>query len=394
MKTKTVLIAVLATLLCSLSSFSQLSKATSPLTAAIDSLKAHYAPDRRVAVFDVTCVQQGSGAIVRGEVDNPKAKEDVMDLVHKSLGGQIIDSLKVLPDPQLGDKRFGIVSVSVGNARTNPRHQAEMCSQAMMGMVVKLLKKHGGWYFIQLPDNYLGWLEESAMKVTTEAGVEAWKSATKVIATRIFTFIRDHPSASSQPVSDAVAGVLLKRLNNAGSWVAVEIPDGRKGYIERSSVDEYGHWKNTRKLTPENIEATAKSLIGIPYLWGGTSAKGMDCSGFTKTVFRLNGLELDRDASQQAAGGEVVEKGNDFENLRKGDLLFFGRGATAERPENITHVGIYLGKKEFIHTPGGAGVKINSFDSSAANYNEAELRRFVRARRYTGTQPVPEVSKK
>jgi gamma-D-glutamyl-L-lysine dipeptidyl-peptidase len=394
MKIKLVLAGALATLFCSFSTFSQFSKGSSPLTVAIDSLKARYAPDRRVAVFDVTYIQQGGGALVRGEVDNPKAKEDVMDLVHKGVGGQIIDSLRVLPDPQLGEKRFGIVTVSVGNVRTNPRHPAEMCTQAMMGMVVKLLKKQGGWCYIQLPDNYLGWLEESAMKVTTQAGVESWRSASKVITTRIFTFVREHPSSTSQPVSDAVAGVLVKRMSNSGSWVAVELPDGRKGYIERSSVDEFGHWKKTRKLTPENIEATAKSLIGIPYLWGGTSPKGMDCSGFTKTVFRLNGLELDRDASQQAVGGEAVDKGNDFENLKKGDLLFFGRKATAERAENIVHVGIYLGKKEFIHTPGGAGVKINSFDPAASNYNEAELRRFVRARRYIGTQSIPEIPKK
>jgi len=394
MKIRIVLSVVLALLLCTLLSFSQQSKSTAPLAAGIDSLKARYAPDRRVAVFDVTCVQQGSAVILRGEVDNAKAKEDVMNLVHKSLGGQTIDSLKVLPDPQLGENRFGIVAVSVGNVRTSPRHQAEMGTQAMMGMVVKLLKKHGGWYYAQLPDQYLGWLEESAMKVTTQAGVESWKSATKVITTTIFTFVRERPSASSQPVSDAVAGVLLKQLKSTGQWLAVELPDGRKGYIERSSVDEFGHWKKTRKLTPGNVEATAKSLMGIPYLWGGTSPKGMDCSGFTKTVFRLNGLELPRDADQQAAAGEVVEKGNDFENLKKGDLLFFGRRTTAEKPENISHVGIYLGKKEFIHTPGGAGVKLNSFDPSAPHYNEAELKRFVRARRYIGAQQIPEVPKK
>ena len=89
-----------------------------------------------------------------------------------------------------------------------------------------------------------------------------------------------------------------------------------------------------------------------------------------------------------------MDKGNEFENLKKGDLLFFGRKATAERSENIAHVGIYLSKKEFIHTPGGAGVKINSFDPAASNYNEAELRRYVRARRYIGTQAIPEVPKK
>jgi gamma-D-glutamyl-L-lysine dipeptidyl-peptidase len=393
MKTRFVPVALLAAVLCGLSSCTQPPKVTSPLTASIDSLRSHYAPDHRVAVFDVTCVQQGSVVILRGEVDNAKAKEDVMNLVHKNLGGQTIDSLKVLPDPLLGDKRFGIVAISVGNVRTNPKHSAEMGTQAMMGMVVKLLKKRGGWCYVQLPDNYLGWLEESSMKTTSEAGVESWRSATKVIVTTVFTFVREHPSAASQPVSDAVAGVLMKQLNGTGSWVAVELPDGRKGYIERSSVDEYTHWKKTRKLTPENVEATAKSLIGIPYLWGGTSPKGMDCSGFTKTVFRLNGLELARDADEQAAGGEVVEKGNDLENLKKGDLLFFGRKATAEKPENISHVGIYLGKKAFIHTPGGAGVQINSFDASAPNYNEYELRRFVRARRYIGTQPVAEVPK-
>jgi cell wall-associated NlpC family hydrolase len=317
-----------------------------------------------------------------------------MTLVQSKFAGQILDSLKVLPDPRLGEYRYGIVTVSVGNVRTNPRHQAEMGTQAMMGMVAKLLKKHGGWYYVQLPDDYLGWLEESAMKVTNEAGVESWKSAKKVIVTSIFTFVRERSSDTSRPVSDAVAGVLLKQSTNSDRWVAVELPDGRKGFIEQSCVDEFGHWKRTRHLTPENVEATAKSMMGIPYLWGGTSPKGMDCSGFTKTVFRLNGLELARDADEQAARGEAVDQGSDFEKLKKGDLLFFGRKATVTNPENISHVGIYLGKKEFIHTPGGAGVKLNSFDPSASNYNESELKRFVRARRYIGVQSVPEVPNK
>ena len=110
MKTRTALNVALAALLCSLFSCSQPQKAESQVITALDSLKAHYAPDRRVAVFDVSCVQQGSVVLLKGEVDNPKVKEDVMSLVHRTLGGQTIDSLKVLPDPELGEKRFGIVA--------------------------------------------------------------------------------------------------------------------------------------------------------------------------------------------------------------------------------------------------------------------------------------------
>jgi cell wall-associated NlpC family hydrolase len=391
MKTANILSLVLFGVISAFLCCSPSRKTETPIVLALDSLKAHYAPDHRVAVFDVTCAQQGSVSVARGDVDNPKAKDDALAAVRKALGGQVIDSIRVLPDPQLGDRLYGIVAVSVGNVRSNPRHSAELATQAMMGTVAKLLKKQGGWCYVQLPDKYLGWLEDAAMKITNAAGVESWKSAPKVIATNYFAIVREQPGNTSLPVRDAVAGALMKQLHVSGQWVAVELPDGRSGYIEKSNVEEYGHWKNTRRLTPENIEKTAKMFLGVPYLWGGTSPKGMDCSGFTKTVYRLNGLELSRDADKQAEGGEEVKPGQSFENLKKGDLLFFGRKGTQEKPERITHVGIFLEKLEFINTPGGSWVKMNSFDPSASNYSEYMHRNFVRARRYIGTAQVPEV---
>jgi cell wall-associated NlpC family hydrolase len=113
----------------------------------------------------------------------------------------------------------------------------------------------------------------------------------------------------------------------------------------------------------------------------------MDCSGFTKTVFRLNGMELNRDANQQAQMGVDVSAGGDMKQLTKGDLLFFGQKATADRPERITHVGIYLQDKTIIHTPGGSGVRIDSFDPAAPNYNDGLVKSLVRARRIIGAQP-------
>ncbi len=363
------------------------------LKAALDSLRQQYAPDDRVAVFDLVAEYQGGNVVVKGDVDNPKAGQEAVAAVARVSGVNVLDSVRILPDPKLGENRFGIVAASACNVRTKPGHAQELCTQALMGTPVKLLKKQGGWYFSQLPDKYLGWIEESSMKITTDQGLEAWKSARKVIVTDVYATVRTQPSASAMPVSDAVDGMLMKFVARRGNWVEVDLPDARRGYIGAASVDDFDHWKQTRKLTPENLEKTAKLFIGVPYLWGGTSSKGMDCSGFAKTVYRLNGVELNRDADQQAMMGEPVDPGKEFGNLKKGDLLFFGRKASADKPERISHVGIYLEKGEFIHTPGGTGVTFNSFDPAARDYNESLRNRFVRARRLIGEKQIPEVSK-
>ncbi|MCK9629778.1 MAG: C40 family peptidase, partial [Bacteroidales bacterium] len=123
---------------------------------------------------------------------------------------------------------------------------------------------------------------------------------------------------------------------------------------------------------------TARQFVGFPYMWGGTSIKALDCSGFTKTTYYLNGVILERDASQQAKFGDSISLANNFAALQAGDLLFFGSKATKDKKERISHVAIYIGKGEFIHS--ATSVRINSLLPDAANYYEGSTR-LVRARR-------------
>jgi cell wall-associated NlpC family hydrolase len=164
----------------------------------------------------------------------------------------------------------------------------------------------------------------------------------------------------------------------------VSLPDGRSGWVQSDQLDSWDHWISTRNTNPETLISTAKQMMGVPYLWGGTSIKGMDCSGFTKTIFFLNGQIIPRDASQQVNEGEEIDTDKNWEKLEVGDLLFFGEKSTDEKKERVVHVGMWIGNGEFIHSRGR--VRISSFDPTSPNYDEYELNRYLRTKRIINKQ--------
>ncbi|UCG77204.1 MAG: C40 family peptidase [Nitrospirota bacterium] len=138
------------------------------------------------------------------------------------------------------------------------------------------------------------------------------------------------------------------------------------------SPEEYSIAKRDKfgdKYLRDRIISTAKSFLGTPYKWGGSSRRGLDCSGLTMTVYKINGMKLPRSSSRQYKKGDPVER----KDLRKGDLVFFATNGGRK----VSHVGIYTGYNSFIHAPNkGKGVQIDSLSKSyyAKNY--------VGARRY------------
>lgn len=343
----------------------------------IKEAKERFAPDKRTAIFDIEFKSENGVIVLSGETNIPKAK----DYVTKRIGEKfnMNDNIDVLPEEELKEKVFGIINLSVANLRSEPKHSAEMATQSLLGTPVKVYKKKGWWFRIQTPDEYLAWVDDDGVFLVNEESYHNWLNAPKVIVTSDFTHALKNIDANTDRVSDLVAGNLLKMLGEQNGYYKVEFPDGRQGFVKKDDAMKYEEWLDSRNPDADKILAKAYSFLGTPYLWGGTSTKGMDCSGFTKTVYHMNGIVLRRDASQQVYTGELVTESIDFDKLRKGDLLFFGSKGTSEKKERITHVGIYTGDTEFIHAAGR--VKINSLDSSRDNFSEYRYKSFIRAKR-------------
>ncbi|MFO7526878.1 MAG: C40 family peptidase, partial [Ignavibacteriaceae bacterium] len=214
----------------------------------------------------------------------------------------------------------------------------------------------------------------------------------KIIYMQDYGFAYSQPDEKSQRVSDLAIGNVLKLISEEENYYKANFPDGREALINKNECRLFNNWYSDLNPTSENVLSEAHRFMGVPYLWGGTSSKGMDCSGFTKTVFFLNGIILPRDASHQVHTGELVNTENGWENLNPGDLLFFGRKASGERKERITHVAIYIGDGDFIHAAGR--VQINSFNPDKPYYSDYRKSGFIRAKRILtaiGTEGIDKI---
>lgn len=349
-----------------------------------------FAPDSRDKTYEVNLIEKGGKLLLVGATTEKAAVEALTARLAEA--GIIAENrIDLLPSAKLKGKTYGIVCMSTASFNCDGRFSAESGTQALMGMPVRILEEYDDWYRCVNMEGYTAWVITRSIAEMTKEEYDAYLAKPKVFVKVKYTTLYSDKNVNSLPVSDLVWGCILIDEGKAGSWRKVSVADGRTGYIQASEVMDLKAWMDSAVPTEKNIVETAKQFCGFPYVWGGTSVKGVDCSGLSKTAYFLNGYVLRRDASQQCKTGDSVDVHRFVEgeytkaalgNLRPGDLIFFGRKAENGRKERVTHVAIYMGDGMIIHSSNV--VRINSLIPGEKDYY-AGAKRLLKARRIIGT---------
>lgn len=253
-----------------------------------------------------------------------------------------------------GRPRHGVVSLASLDVRRRPGHAFELRSQLLVGEVVEVLgvSRDGLWWRVRSrTDGYSGWVRSWGVVGATVARVASWE---RLAAARVrvpYAAVTARPGGGAGVSPLFFNGRVIPGLRK-GRHRKVELPDGRRGWVVAQAL-EVG-----RRRPPALLERV-ESFLGVPYLWGGRTPLGYDCSGFTQQVLAEQGIPIPRDAALQHRVGRPLRRG---EIDRAGDLVFFGalRGPAA-------HVGVGLGQGYFAHARGW--VRISSTKPSNPLYD-------------------------
>jgi len=272
------------------------------------------------------------------------------------------------------EKRMAVVEFSTSYLRLNPDYESPLETQELMGTVVEIVGEQSYWREVVTPQPYRAWCTDKGLVEMSAEELKAYEEAPKVMFKELCGHIYAEPSGNAGTVCDLVGGDVMRYVRKKGRWTEVMLPSGRRGFVPSKQLKSHTGFISIKmgegsaeSISPEMTEkiiAEAEKLVGVPYLWGGMSAKGVDCSGLVRICHIMNGILLPRNASQQVKCGERVE----LDNLQRGDLVFFGSPATDEKPMRVTHVGIYLGGNKIIHS--SHKVRINSLIPGDADYYE------------------------
>ena len=340
------------------------------IESLVAEIQREHAPDLRLGIFEVRVIEDAAGLALVGVTSQPAAAEELHRRVGVLGDGRPIrDEVERLPQGEAAEQPYALVRAAMVPLLASPIVSAAIVSQAVLGQRLTVLRELGRWLNCRAEDGYLGWVHRGYVSRCSEVEARAWEVGSG-----------GEMCVSLGAVVRAPGGEVLARL----PWGArvfgeedgmVRLPDEERGRVE-GEVIPLTSMPARFPARGDAVVETATQWMGAPYLWGGVTPDGVDCSGLAQAVYRTHGILLPRDSDLQARFGERVDPGADFELLRAGDLLFF-----AEEENRVSHVAISRGGGRILHASlGNGGVRRNDLLGELGY--ERELRRlFVEARR-------------
>ncbi|MEW5762568.1 MAG: C40 family peptidase [Bacillota bacterium] len=233
-----------------------------------------------------------------------------------------------------------------------PEAGAEMVTEVIAGEKLAVRRRSGDWLEVAVPDGYTGWVQARDV-VPYRPGKGPLDGVRRKVL--ILAPVVEAAAGTGGATTLLTMGCELGLLETSAGRYRVKLPEG-SGWVPAEAGRVLPVDARPPRGTRADVIRTAQRFLGTPYVWGGTTALGIDCSGFTYRVYQVNGIRLPRDADRQfdAPRARPVDK------PAPGDLVFFS-GSHAGL-HGVSHVGIYLGAGEFIHASSGRGVVVNRLD--------------------------------
>lgn len=257
--------------------------------------------------------------------------------------------------------KYAFIDTNLIDLWARPQFNSERVNQALFGEIVALGGTRKGFVRVRKDDGYHGWADSRFLTPISPTAARKYKKArmATIVAASVSLFDSDRKRTSPHKL---FYGTRLKLRSIRGNIARLETPDGRILHGKRSCLT-YGK----QDVKSAAIIKEARKFLGTPYLWGGVTSTGIDCSGLIQTVFARFGIKLPRDTKDQIKVGKTVARSD----IKKGDLVFFKR-----------HVGIAIDHTTIIHSSvGSGGVRINRIEQGDDSYREDLDRTFNTVRR-------------